>query len=237
MWFQIVRSDSIHAQNFYVPKPKVIESITILRKTAADFADVQAQDCRSDTPFGRKRRAGPKRNADRTVLSADRPFIASRTVRPARVMTLLATRPLHSAAGSGLPMGTPVIRTSAGERQRRIVAYFGYWMHHLTMHVCLRRAGGERRCLSQLPMTSTAVAFVSNAASPAHTRVAFAQNATIGTVSAVTRCFAPAQTVACRFNHHEVTRSIAHRLADCAHATPLSFRKKVRDALGLVGHS
>jgi hypothetical protein len=84
-------------------------------------------------------------------------------------------------------------------------------------------------------MTSTVGAFVSNAASRAHTRVAFAQNATIGIVSAVIGCFASAQAVACRFSLHEATCSIAHRLAECAHATLLSSRKKARDALGLVG--
>jgi hypothetical protein len=106
-----------------------------------------------------------------------------------------------------------------------LVAHFGYWVHDLA-----NIAGGRRQCLSQLPMTSTAGAFVSNAASRAPTRAAFAQNATIGTVSAVTGCFAPAQAVACRFSHHEAARSIAHRLADCAGATLLSLPKKVRDS-------
>jgi hypothetical protein len=72
-------------------------------------------------------------------------------------------------------------------------------------------------------------AFVQNAARQAHTRAAFAQNATRGTVSAATGYFAPVQAVAPRFSHHE-TLSIAHGLADCAHATLLSLRKKVRDA-------
>ena len=97
----------------------------------------------------------------------------------------------------------------------------------------VRRLGGERRCLSQLPMTSTAGAFVSNAASRAHTRVAFARNATTGTVSAVTTCFAPAHAVASRCSHHEAAHAIARRLADCAHATLLSLRRKVRDASAL----
>jgi hypothetical protein len=78
--------------------------------------------------------------------------------------------------------------------------------------------------------TSTAGAFVSNAARRAHTRAVFAQNDTRGIVSAVTKCFAPAQAVASRFSHHDVTLSIAHGLAECAHATLLSLRKKVRDA-------
>jgi hypothetical protein len=85
--------------------------------------------------------------------------------------------------------------------------------------------------LSQLSMTSTAGAFVSNAASRAHTRAAFARNAISGTVSAVTGCFAPVQTVAPRFSHRDQAFSIAHDLADCAHATPLSLRKKVSDPL------
>jgi hypothetical protein len=84
--------------------------------------------------------------------------------------------------------------------------------------------------LSQLSMTYTAGAFVPNAASRAHTRAACAQNATSGTVSAVTGYIAPAQTVASRFSHHDETFSIVHGLADCAHATLLSLRKKVRNA-------
>jgi hypothetical protein len=85
--------------------------------------------------------------------------------------------------------------------------------------------------LSQLSMTSTAGAFVSNAASRAHTRAAFARNATSGTVNAVTGCCAPVQTVAPPFSHRDEAFSIAHDLADCAHATLLSLRKKGSDAV------
>ena len=79
-------------------------------------------------------------------------------------------------------------------------------------------------------MTSTAGAFVSNAASRAHTLEAFAKNATSGTVSAVTRCFASVHAVASRFSQHVATLSIAHGLAECAHATLLCLRKNARDA-------
>jgi hypothetical protein len=78
-------------------------------------------------------------------------------------------------------------------------------------------------------MTSTAGAFVWNAASRAHTRAAFAQNATSGTVSAVSGCFAAVPAVASRFRHHGWC-SIARGRADCAHATLLSLRKKVGEA-------
>jgi hypothetical protein len=89
--------------------------------------------------------------------------------------------------------------------------------------------GGERRWLSSLPTTSTAGAFVSNAASQAHTRVGFAKNATNGAVSAVTRCFAHVHAVASRFSQHVATLSIAHGLAECSHAMLLSLRRKVCD--------
>jgi hypothetical protein len=84
--------------------------------------------------------------------------------------------------------------------------------------------------LSQLSMTATAGAFVSNVASRAHTRTAFAQNATCGTIGAVIGCFAPVQFVASRFSHHDATLSIAHGLASYGRAALLSLRNKVREA-------
>jgi hypothetical protein len=79
-------------------------------------------------------------------------------------------------------------------------------------------------------MTTTAGAFVSNAVSRAHTRTAFAQNATCGTVGAVTRGFAPVHTVASPFSQHVATLSIAHGLAECSRATLLSLGRTVCDA-------
>jgi len=79
-------------------------------------------------------------------------------------------------------------------------------------------------------MTTTAGAFVSNAASRAHTRKAFAQNATCGTIDAVIGCFAPVQFVASRFSRHDAKLSIAHGLAYYGRAALLSLRKKVREA-------
>jgi hypothetical protein len=66
--------------------------------------------------------------------------------------------------------------------------------------------------------------------SQARTRAAFAQDATRGTVGAVSGYFAPVQTMASRFSHHDATLSVAHGLAECAHAMLLSLQKKVRDA-------
>jgi hypothetical protein len=79
-------------------------------------------------------------------------------------------------------------------------------------------------------MTATAAAFVSNAATQAPTRTAFAQNATCGTIGAVIGCFAPVQFVASRFSHHDVTLSFAHGLAYYGRAALLSLRNKVREA-------
>src|SRR5262249_30892036 len=80
--------------------------------------------------------------------------------------------------------------------------------------------------LSQLSMTTTAGAFVSNAASQAPTRTAFAQNA----IGAVIGCLAPLQFVASRFSHRDATLSIAHGLAYYGCAALLSLRNKVREA-------
>jgi hypothetical protein len=78
-------------------------------------------------------------------------------------------------------------------------------------------------------MTATAAAFVSNAATQAPTRTAFAQNATCGTIGAVIGWFALVQFAAPGFSHHEATLSIAHGLASYGRAALRSLRRKVRE--------
>jgi hypothetical protein len=68
----------------------------------------------------------------------------------------------------------------------------GDWLHILAIGCTIWlifAAGGQGRA-AMLPVTVTHDIY-----GRAHTRVAFAQNATRGTVSAVTRCFAPVQAV------------------------------------------
>jgi hypothetical protein len=45
------------------------------------------------------------------------------------------------------------------------------------------------------------------------------------------------QFVAARFSHHDATLFIAHGLADCAPATLLNLRKKLRDAPAVGGRT
>jgi hypothetical protein len=95
--------------------------------------------------------------------------------------------------------------------------------------ICATTIEGVSLRLSQLSMTATAGAFVSNVASQARTPTAFAQSATCETFGAVTGRFAPVEAVASRFSHHEATLPIAHGLADDTRAALLGLRKKVRD--------
>jgi hypothetical protein len=163
-------------------------------------------------PLGRRAAVHPLRTDEQTVMLPD----ASRVS-----VSSACGGGRRAARGPGFGLGVkvqrwPPVRNVQGVATSAAISFAAFAA--VAIHA------------SRLSMTATAGAFASNATSPAHTRTAFAQNATCGTTGAVIEWFALVQFAAPGFSHRVATLSIAHGLAYYGRAALLSLRKKVREA-------